>query len=147
MRPQDSTATPQIFVILHSCRYRSPVPPAVRNKQEDAIGNSGSSSQRARDYLNIVYSTAERARTANWQTETSHLLHFIFPENPVGAAVRKSVGPEANRGLDVLSLWPCTEVRALVRRAVFAWPRAVKGCRNRTPPSSTNNRAEKCCTI
>lgn len=74
------------------------VPPAVRNKQEDGIGNSGSRSQHVRDYLNIVYSTAERACTANWQTETSHLLHFIFLDNLVGAAVRSQSGRRPTEG-------------------------------------------------
>lgn len=67
---------------------------------------------------------------------------FYFSGEPGRSSSQESVGPEANRGLDILSHWPCTEVQALVRRVVFAWPRAVRGCRNRTQPSSTNNRAE-----
>lgn len=137
IHPEESTATPQIFVILHSCRYRSAVPPAVRNKQEDGIGNSGSTSQHVWDYLNIVHSTAERASTANWQNGDVSFVAFYFSGEPGRSSSQESVGPEANAGLDVL-----LQVQALVRCPVFAWPRAVRGCRNRTQPSSTNNRAE-----
>lgn len=87
------------FVILHSCRYPSPVPPAVGNKQEDGIGNSGLQlTARVRLSQHCVFRCGARTCTANWQTEMSHMLHFIFLENLVGAAVRSQSGRRPTEG-------------------------------------------------